>query len=146
MGTQVGRVLDKRMKASQLFAFLIIASACLSTISACCCDCFSSCRCNTFCCDCSTHDGGYCYYDGESSDSGPCHAYNYEWCAAYNTKQIFNGWDLNKDGMISADEALAYGNLTITEFLMADKDQNGFVFPSEFDSDLAEFDSDVILA
>ena len=39
--------------------------------------------------------------------------------------------------MISAEEALEYGNLTLIEFSAADKDQNGFVFPSEFDSDLA---------
>ena len=45
--------------------------------------------------------------------------------------------------MISADEALEYGNMTLTDFLKADKDQNGFVFPSEFDSDLIEFDSNL---
>ena len=33
--------------------------------------------------------------------------------------------------MISADEALEYGNMTLTDFLKADKDHNGFVFPSE---------------
>ena len=32
--------------------------------------------------------------------------------------------------MISADEALEYGNMTLTDFLKADKDQN-IVFPSE---------------
>ena len=45
---------------------------------------------------------------------------------------------LFQDGMISAVEALEYGNLTLPEFLKADKDQNGFVVPSEFDSDLAD--------
>merc|ERR1712210_379973 len=83
MGTQAGRVveeeqLDKRMKPTHLFAFLILAAASLSTVSACCCSCFSSCSCNIFCCECSTHDGGYCYWDGEYSDSGPCYARNYE--------------------------------------------------------------------
>ena len=42
-----------------------------------------------------------------------------------------------QDGVISAVEAWEYGNLTLPQFLKADKDQNGFVIPSEFDSDLA---------
>ena len=44
---------------------------------------------------------------------------------------------LFQDGVISAVEASEYGNLTLSEFLKADKDQNGFIIPSEFDSDLA---------
>ena len=44
---------------------------------------------------------------------------------------------LFQDWKISAVEALEYGNLTLPQFLKADKDQNGFVIPSEFDSDLA---------
>merc|ERR1712088_638254 len=102
-----------RMKPSQLFAFLIVASFLFSAISACCCSCYSSCNCNAFCCECHTHDGGWCYWDGEWSDSGPCYAYYDENCNA------------------------------LTDFLKADKDQNGFVFPSEFDSDLIEFDSNL---
>ena len=43
--------------------------------------------------------------------------------------------------MISADEALEYGKMTLTDFLKADKDHNDF--PSEFDSDLTEFDSNL---
>ena len=42
-----------------------------------------------------------------------------------------------QDGVISAVEAWEYGNLTLPQFLKADKDQNGFVIPSEFDSGLA---------
>ena len=42
-----------------------------------------------------------------------------------------------QDGTISASEAWEYGNLTLAEFLKADKDQDGFIIPSEFDSDLA---------
>merc|ERR1712130_923789 len=148
--------LDKRMKSNQLFVFLIIAAASLSTVSACCCMYLSSCRCNIFGCNCDTHDGGYCYSSCTPSDtfhccSGEgCCGYDccpdtLELCDAFDTKQLFDGWDLNKDGLISAEEALEYGNLTLTEFSMADKDQNGFVFPSEFDSDLAEFDSGLIL-
>ena len=47
---------------------------------------------------------------------------------------------LYQDGVISAVEAWEYGNLTLPEFLKADKDQNGFIVPSEFDSDLAYFE------
>ena len=50
---------------------------------------------------------------------------------------------LFQDGKISANEAFEYGNMTLAVFLEADKDQNGFVFPSEFDSDLVEFDSNL---
>ena len=52
-----------------------------------------------------------------------------------NLKQI-----LYQDGVISAVEAWEYGNLTLPEFLKTDKDQNGFILPSEFDSDLAYYE------
>merc|ERR1712038_388432 len=81
-----------------------------------------------------THDGDWCYYWDSNEVCSPL---KHEHCNAFTTMQDFGRWDMNKDGTISASEAWEYGNLTIPEFLKADKDQDGFIIPSEFDSDLA---------
>merc|ERR550517_100874 len=128
------RLSISKMNPNFLSVCLVIFSL-VATSLACCCTYMSSCNCNIFGCDCLTHDGGWCYYY-DSNDY--CQSYNHERCNAYTTMQYFSDWDMNKDGMISAVEALEYGNLTLPEFLKADKDQNGFVVPSEFDSDLAD--------
>ena len=50
----------------------------------------------------------------------------------------FFSFDLNRDGLISLDEAMETGksNGTVDEFKKVDVDDDGFVQPSEFDLSL----------
>ena len=48
----------------------------------------------------------------------------------------FFSFDLNRDGLISLEEAMETGNGTVDEFKKVDVDDDGFVQPSEFDLSL----------
>ena len=51
----------------------------------------------------------------------------------------FFSFDLNRDGLISLEEAMENSNSndTVVEFKQVDVDHDGFVHPSEFDLSLA---------
>ena len=48
----------------------------------------------------------------------------------------FFSFDLNRDGLISLEEAMVMTNATEEDFKKVDKDNDGLVHPAEFDASL----------
>ena len=55
-----------------------------------------------------------------------------------NAMENFFSFDLNRDGLISLEEAMVTNksSATIEEFKQVDENKDGFVHPSEFDASL----------
>jgi len=147
------------------FSLLLVPLFLPDLSSGCCCSVMASCRCNIFACNCDTHDG-WCYK--RSDPLSPfCTAskgrFNAEYCPARRRRKrsvreaiseaysgLYDGlierdamenvltFDLNRDGLISLEEAMETrgNNDTIKEFKQVDVDNDGYVHPSEFDQSL----------
>merc|ERR1719323_2945139 len=103
------------MKPSVFLSLVVVFMFMASTCSACCCTYMTSCRCST---------------------CGDCFRFTDEVCAEF-ASDVFDSFDVNKDGVISFEEVSSGRNITTVDFFALDKDKDGFVQPAELDSSLA---------
>ena len=145
---------------------LVVALLFPDLSSSCCCTYVESCKCNIFACNCDT-DEGYCFMNFSRGGRKVCmssrgtrreefcpdrrrkrsvasavsQAYGelYSHLIERHAMKNFLAFDLNRDGMISLEEAMdsSSSNGTIDEFRQVDVNNDGFVHPSEFDLSLA---------
>merc|ERR1719210_1145096 len=118
------------MKPSVFLSLVVVFMFMASTCSACCCTYMTSCRCNVFGCNCDTHNNGYCYAYNDDlctcSTCGDCFRFTDEVCAEF-ASDVFDSFDVNKDGVISFEEVSSGRNITTVDFFALDKDKDGFV-------------------
>ena len=151
------------MRPVWFFSLLLVPLFLPDLSSGCCCSVMFSCRCNMFACNCDT-DNGWCYKRKKWGRSSVCVSNFWrEYCPdrrrrkrsvrvaiseAYsglysdlierNAMENFLTFDLNRDGLISLEEAMETrgNNDTFDEFKQVDVDNDGYVHPSEFDQSL----------